>query len=335
MNQTDYEAHSPGSEELRGTIMQGKETAAALKRIARDESIKSYVQTERPVHDALLGAAMRFIGGESLEECLKVAEGLNHSGHAVTIDYMGESTRDERMADEATEEFLRVVEAISQNELDSSVSLDLSHIGLTVDEELGLANASKLCSAAREAGLEVMVSMEGSERTEQVLALYGRLSERFDNVGITLQAHLRRTPSDLRRALESPGKVRVVKGAFEEPEDVALPRGGRLDEAYLSLVQGTIPAGHPISVATHDPDVLARVHEYIEADALDAGQVEFEMLRGVEFERLEKMRGLGYRTRVYLPYGLEWYLYLCHRLAEHPPNIYQAIEDAVAKSYLP
>lgn len=180
-----------------------------------------------------------------------------------------------------------------------------------------------------------MVSMEGSERTEEVLALYRRLSEHFENVGITLQAYLHRTPSDLHRILELPGKVRLVKGAFEEPEAVALPRGRQLDDVYCSLVKQAISAGHPVSVDTHDLDILDQAHGCIKDGALDAEHVEFEMLKGVETERLEKMRGLGYRTRVYLPYGLEWYLYLCHRLAEHPPNIYRAISDAVTGSYAP
>lgn len=333
MSQAKSEAQVHSPEDVREIVMQGNDAAAALKRIARDERIKDYVQNERFVHDALLGAALRFIGGESLEVCLNAAGTLNRSGHAVTIDYMGESTRDERMASEATGEFLRVIKAISEHGLDSSVSLDLSHVGLVVDSELALANALKLADAAREMGLEVMVSMEGSERTEEVLVLYRRLSERFENVGITLQAHLRRTPSDLHQMLQLPGKVRLVKGAFEEPEEVALPRGKQLDNIYCSLVEQAIFAGQPVSVATHDPDGIERTHRYIEGSAADAEHVEFEMLKGVETERLERMRGLGYRTRVYLPYGLEWYLYLCHRLAEHPPNIYQAVSDAVSDSY--
>lgn len=333
MSQIKSETGHPQPEEIFKIAMQGKKAAEALKRIARDEKIKAYIQNERPVHDALLGAALRFIGGENLDECLKAAKKLNSSGHAATIDYMGESTRDEKTASEATREFLRVIEAISRQGIDSSVSLDVSHVGLLVDQELAFMNASKLAGTAREAGLEVMVSMEGSERTDEVLTLYRRLCEHFDNVGVTLQAYLYRTPSDVREIFELPGKLRLVKGAFEEPGETALSRGGQLDDIYCSLVKQAISAGHSISVATHDPDILKQVHEYVKDSALETEHIEFEMLKGVETERLEKMRGLGYRTRVYLPYGLEWYLYLCHRLAEHPPNIYQAVSDAVSDSY--
>lgn len=314
----------------------GAEASAALKRIARDEKIKTYVQNERHVHAVLLGAASRFIGGERLQECVGVAERVNRLGHAVTIEYIGESTRDEAEAREATEEFLRVVEAIRACGLDSSVSLDLSHLGLVVDSELGFENASRLVAAAREANLEVMVSMEGSERTAGVLDAYRRLSERFEKaVGITLQAHLRRTPGDLADALRRPGKIRLVKGAFEEPEEVAMPRGRDLDEAYRSYAERLLLSGHPTSVSTHDPEILVHADRFVRENGLDVGSAEFEMLYGVQEERLEKMRALGYRTRKYLPYGTDWYLYLCHRLAEHPPNIYRALADAVERSYAP
>ena len=307
--------------------------SAALKRIARDEGIKSYVQNETPVHDALLGAAMRFVGGERLGECVEVAQRVNRSGHPVTIDHMGESTRDEATAREATEEFLRVVEAIRGRGLDSSVSLDLSHLGLVVDSELAFENASRLASAAREGNLEVMVSMEGSERTDEVLGMYRRLSEGFENVGITLQAHLRRTPEDLEDALTRPGRIRLVKGAFEEPEDMAMSKGQALDDTYRSFLERLLSSGHPTSVSTHDPVILEHADRFVRENGLEVGTAEFEMLYGVQEGRLEKMRGLGHRTRVYLPYGTEWYLYLCHRLAEHPPNVYRAVADAVDRSY--
>lgn len=256
--------------EFRSPEADGLETeaAAALKRIARDENLKAYVQEEKPVHDALLGAALRFIGGESLEERTAVAGRLNQRGPAVTIDYMGKSTRDEEAANEATTEFMRAVEAISKRRLDSSVSLDLSHIGLVVDRELAFANASALAKKARDAGLEVMVSMEGSERTDEILGMYRRLSERFENLGITLQAHLRRTPEDLQDALTKPGKVRLVKGAFEEPEEVAIPRGPELEAVYRALLEEALTSGHPVSIATHDPQILEHAHRFTEGNGL-------------------------------------------------------------------
>ena len=304
------------------------DAAAALKRIARDEEIKAHVLREPALHGVLLRAARRFVGGEELSECLEDAKAFNDEGFAVTLDYMGESTRDERVAVEATGEFERVISAIYEHDLDSSVSLDLSHIGLAVDEELCYENAARLAGIAREADLEIMVSAEGSERTGPVMDTYYRLSESFENVGITLQAYLHDTSYTLIEALKYPGRIRLVKGAFEEPGNIAMPRGEAADSAYRSCVEAILSAGHRCSIATHDPALLEDADRFIRETGLSREPLEFEMLKGVEPERLARMRDLGYRTRVYLPYGEEWHLYLCHRLAEHPPNIYRAIADA-------
>lgn len=309
-------------------IEDAKRAALALKSIARNEEIKAYILREPNLHTVLLRAARRFIGGEQLEECLSVAQSTNSEGFAVTIDYMGESTRDEQMSVRTTQEFETVIDSISELGLDSSISLDLSHIGLAVDEDLCNEQARRLAEKAKAAGLEMMISMEGSERTEQVLSVYHRLAERFENVGITLQVYLHRTTRDLADALKRPGRIRLVKGAFEEPEGTAMRSSSEIDAAYRSCVETVLSENHPCSISTHDPQLLEHADDFVRDNALSTENVEFEMLKGVERERLARMRDLGYRTRVYLPYGEEWYLYLCHRLAEHPPNIYQAINDA-------
>jgi proline dehydrogenase len=303
--------------------------AAALRHISRNEAIKSYVQHTPQLHNRLLKTALRFIGGEALPECLRVAQAVQQRGHTVTIDYMGESTRDEAMAQQCTEEFLRVIHAISVYKLNASISLDLSHIGLVIDKALALSNASLLAQASQEAGIEMMISMEGSERTDDILALHRLLCARFTNVGITLQAYLHRTPADLTALSGLPGRIRLVKGAFEEPARVAQPRSAALDTVYRNCMEKLLSSGRPCSIATHDLALLDLAHIFIRERRLKAEQVEFEMLYGVTPERLEMMRHRGYQTRTYLPYGQEWYLYLCHRLAEYPPGIYQAIADAV------
>jgi proline dehydrogenase len=263
---------------------------------------------------------------------------LNQQGFAVTLDYMGESTRDTDMAQQATQEFLHVIQAIAEWNLDSSVSLDLSHIGMVIDAELGYKNACVLAKAAQKAGLEMMISMEATDRTNLILEIHQRLCETFDNVGITLQAYLHRTPDDLERALQRPGKIRLVKGAYATPAGLAKPRGAELDGAYRQLMDRLITSGHRCSIATHDPAILDPIsleyaHRLIQEQGIKLDLIEFEMLKGVTQERLEALKNQGYWTRVYLPYGQEWHLYLCNRLAEYPPNIYQAITDAVKNKY--
>ncbi len=313
------------------------EVAEALKQIALDEEIKAYVLEHPPLYHSLLQAALRFIGGETLAQCVDNAKSLNQQGCAVTIDYMGESTRDVQMAEQATQEFLSAIAAIVTHNLDSSVSLDLSHIGMAIDPDLGYKNAGILAKAAREAGLEMMISMEGTDRTSSILEIHHRLCETFDNVGITLQAYLHRTPADLESVLQRPGKIRLVKGAYAAPAHLAKARGAELDSSYRQLMARLLTSGHPCSIATHDPTLLDPSLEYadkfIQEQGIEPDNIEFEMLKGVTPERLWGMKEYGYRTRVYLPYGREWHLYLCNRLAEYPQNIYQAITDAVKDKY--
>jgi len=279
----------------------------------------------------LLRAALRFIGGETLAQCVEVAKVLNAQGHAVTIDYMGESVRDAEMAAQATQEFTTVIQTITLQQLDSSVSLDLSHIGMTIDAGLAYNNASFLAQAACDAGIEIMISMEGTGRTTMILEIYQQLCKRFDNVGITLQAYLYRTPEDLTALLQRSGKIRLVKGAYEAPASLARSRGAALDAAYRGFVEVLLKNGHALSIASHDTSLLNPIQQFVQAQDIPREHIEYEMLKGVTLDRLQALRDLGYRTRVYLPYGQTWYLYLCNRLAEYPPNIYQAIAEALGR----
>ncbi len=304
---------------------------AALKRTARDERIKAFVESDRRTYELLLGAANRFIGGETLEECLPIAREINEAGHAVTIDYMGESTRDPNDAAQATSTFARVIDGIAANGLVASISLDLSHIGLAIEPGLALEHDRGLAMASAAAGLELMISAEDSSRTDHILDIHRELAGAYANVGITLQANLHRTAADLHRVRELPGRVRIVKGAFEELPSVAVPRGAELDDRYLRLVAALLDRNHSVSIATHDPELLARILPLVDP-ADTTGTVEFEMLRGVGERLLCQIHETGYRTRLYLPFGVERYLYLCHRLAKYPPNLYRAISDALDRA---
>ncbi|MEM6648342.1 MAG: proline dehydrogenase family protein [Bacteroidota bacterium] len=300
-------------------------TAQTFRQLALNEDAKAYVLDRPELYQPMYRAASRYIGGETLDSCLAVAQEINRQGHAVTIDFMGESTRGREQVAAATAEFLNAAGAIDQYALNASVSLDLSHIGLVVDEGLCLENASAIAEAAGAAGTEVMISAEGIDRTDAVHRVHGQLCERFEHVGITIQAFLHRSPRDLEVLLSRPGKVRVVKGAFDAPAGHTMQRGSALNAAYLALVRSLLGAKHPCSIATHDPEILNVV-----VDETQGTDAEFAMLRGVAIERLDELRDRGLSTRVYLPYGYEWFLYLLNRLAEHPPSLFDAISAAVA-----
>ena len=254
--------------------------AQTLRLLARDEALKAKLEADPVWFPIMQRAAMRYIGGTTLEACLETVARINGDGHAATADYMGESTRTEALAHAETEQFLTLVRAIADKHLNCTISLDLSHIGLAIDPALGVANASRIASAARAIGREVMVSMEGSERTDDTLEAHGQLCEKFDHVGITVQARMKRTPTDLDTLLTRPGRIRLVKGAYQEAEAVAHQRDSQeLTQAYRQLTAQLIHSGHACSIGTHDLQQLDWAHELMQGQA-HAG-VEFETLMGL------------------------------------------------------
>jgi proline dehydrogenase len=306
--------------------------ADALRRMARDENLKALAEKDPLFAPLLQRAAERYTGGSTLEACLGAIEKVNAQGHAATADYMGESTREAALASAETEHFLDLVKAITARRLRCSVSLDLSHVGLAIDPALALSNAARIATVTRDAGLEMMVSMEGSERTDAVFQVHGQLCQRFDHVGITVQARLKRTPADVAVLLERPGRIRLVKGAYDEPEATAHPRiSDGTTQAYRLLTQTLLSSGHRCSIGTHDRQQLNWAHEFIQTHTFDPNAFEFEVLYGLGPAQNDQMRALGHATRQYIVYGSEWFLYVCHRIAEHPPRLFDALADIVGE----
>jgi proline dehydrogenase len=249
-------------------------------------------------------------------------------GHRVNVEYMGENCREPQRAVEETGTFLAAARLLPPG---CSISLDLSHIGLAVDEELALANASRIALATAATGREMMISAEGSDRTDAVLALHRALCERFDHVGITVQARLHRTADDLPELLTRPGRIRLVKGAFLEPESIAHQRDApALTAAYLTYAEHLADSGHLCSFATHDRELIDRIDHHIGRKDRDRAPWEFETLLGLGTDRLDAMARRGHPTREYVVFGTQWWLYVCNRLAEDPRRLLQALVDAAA-----
>jgi proline dehydrogenase len=307
-----------------------RRVADTLRRIARDETLKARLENDPLLTPFLLRAADRYTGGRDLSACLATIATVNAQGHAATADYMGESTREEALAAKETEHFLALVQAIVQRGLRCTVSLDLSHIGLSIDPVLGVANASRIAQATRDAGLEMMISMEGSERTDITLAAHGELCTQFSHVGITVQARMKRTPDDITALLQRPGRIRLVKGAYDESEDTAFARDSdQTSQAYRTLTQRLLASGHACSIGTHDRQQLAWAHEFVVLNKPAPSTFEFETLYGLGREQIDQMHQLGHATRQYIVYGSEWFLYVCHRIAEHPPRLFDALADVL------
>jgi proline dehydrogenase len=298
----------------------------ALKSISRNEQIKSYIQKSPDLYPILLRASKRFVAGESRKEGISKVNELNSKGYSVSLEFIGENTRLKEVCLHAKNEFLNIIDDFSSQSIEGTVSFDLSHIGLSIDKELAYKNLIELAAKAKKDNINLMISMEESTKTDEILGIYKNTAGQFDNVGITIQAHLKRSVKDIEELVNYPGEIRVVKGAYQEPEEIVFPRSKELNQKFIDLVEFCVERKHPVSIATHDQEVLRQI---VDKGLLDSPCAESEMLYGVRPDLLKELKEKGYKTRVYLTYGSEWYLYLCHRLAEYPPNIYVAISDMV------
>ena len=302
--------------------------AAALRKAALNEEAKSFVLENRVVFNVLKKAANRYIGGDTLAETVEKVKAQNFNGLKCSIEFMGESSRTEAIANEATQEFIKICKEINSQKLHSTISLDLSHIGLALSKDLCLHNLSQICKAAQHQ-TEVIISAEGHERTDDVLDCYSIISRSYQHIGITLQAYLHRTKTDFEEMVNLPGRIRIVKGAFETPPGISIPRGEQLDRIYLKYVEQMFSERHLCSIATHHDFIQQEVKKLILQYQISRDLYEFESLFGINNEQLVQLKNEGHPAKIYFAYGKEWYLYLCNRLAEHPVNLFRALNDIV------
>ena len=313
-----------------------KEAADALRFIARNEDLKQSLMTDPRFEPIAKRISQRFVAGQTIEHALIKASAVNLQGHAATIDYMGESCRDRAFANTETDEFLKLIAQISARKINASISLDVSHIGSVIDVQLGFDNLLRITRAAHAIGQEVMISMEGSERTDATFDMYSKVSaamgEHASSVGITIQARVLRTDHDLTTMMNLPGRIRLVKGAYDEPKNIAYDfEASQTTQRYLEFSKKLLLGKHKCSIATSDEAIQDQLHDYISENALQGGPFEFEILMGLGSDRLDTMRARGYPTREYVVFGQEWFLYVCNRIADRPHRALTAIADAIAR----
>ena len=306
-----------------------RQASAALRKVALNEEAKDYILSNPILFTILKKAADRYIGGETLGETIGKVKTQNERGFKCSIEFMGESTRTEHEANAARDEFIKICQEIKHHELDSTLSLDLSHIGLAISKDLCLNNLNLICKEASKGKIEVTISAENTDRTDDVLTTYKDIIRTYQNVAITLQAYLHRTKDDFEELIKLKGRIRIVKGAFETPPGLSLQRGDQLDEVYLNYVDRLLSENHLCAIATHHGKIQQEVKKLIQKYKVSTDIYEFESLYGIQNEQLLALKGEGYPAKIYFVYGKEWYLYLCNRLAEYPLNLFKALSDII------
>ena len=308
------------------------QAADTLRSWALDEELKAKVLANPQQADLASRIAQRYTAGETIENAIALLQANTQRGHLGSIECVGESVREAAVAEHETQEFIELARSIGESGQSATLSLDLSHVGLLVSPALGLRNATAIAQAARDVGTSVMISAEGSARTDHVLDVYERLAADFPETGITVQARLHRTTQDLARVMKNPGPIRVVKGAFLESESVAHPRNSpAMTQAYLAMAGTLVRHGHRVNLATHDGELVQALKADLGAE-LFGEHIEFEMLQGLGTELLDSLQADGYATREYIVYGPQWWLYVLNRIAEHPNRVILALADLGSSS---
>jgi proline dehydrogenase len=263
----------------------------------------------------------RFVAGQTLDEALGALEGVRAARMRTTVDVLGESVDSETLAHAAADRYIETLDALEGRGLDLNVSLKLTQMGLDLDPAFCLANVSRVVDRAARSRAFVRVDMEDHTRTEATLDLAKQLRERYPDVGVVIQSYLRRSAADVERLVSEGVRVRLCKGAYDEPPDVAFATKQEVDESYATLMERLLRDGTYPAVATHDERLIARAIEFVRREGIGPERFEFQMLYGVRRDLQRRLAAEGWTVRVYVPYGAQWYPYFMRRLAERPANL--------------
>jgi proline dehydrogenase len=302
---------APVSASINGTLRKGILAAADSPRVQR--GVRRYGMR--------LGAA-RFVAGETLDECVVVLRRLNEQGLYANTTLLGEGVLQPGETDRVVAAYDQIVDRLADEQLKANVALKLTHLGLEIDEELAYRNVRSLVEHAGARDEFLRIDMEQSQFVDATLRIYRRLREDgLDNVGTVLQSYLYRTPQDLDELLPLEPNLRLVKGAYLEPESVAYPQKGDVDAAYGRLMERMLGGSGYTAVATHDTALIQRTIAYAADNGIGRDRFEFQMLYGVRPQLQLDLVAQGYKVLVATPFGPEWYPYLMRRLGERPANL--------------
>jgi len=290
-------------------------------------SILLYLSEKQTPKKILTGHALgrrmaaRFIAGEELEDALQVVRRLNAEGFMVTLDLLGESVEEAAEADAACRAYVHILDRLAVEGLNSHVSVKLTQLGLAIDEGLACRQLRSICECAAKHHNFVRVDMEGSAFTEATLRVFRTVNAPRHVAGIVIQSYLYRSDQDVEELLKSGARIRLVKGAYDEPREIAYPRKRDVDRSFVRLMEMMLSSGIYHAIATHDERLIALAQEYARVHDISSDHYEFQLLYGIRRHLQRDLLRRGARVRLYVPYGRQWYAYFMRRLAERPANL--------------
>lgn len=303
---------------------------AAFQALARSRALRRLASRYGMASPASF--ARRFIAGETLPEAIEAVRRVEARGLAHTLDYLGESVATAAEAAAAADAYVGILQPVVDAGIGRNLSLKLTQLGLDLGEEVAREHLSRILDAARPHGFFVRVDMENSPYTESTLRIVERMhADGHTGVGVVLQSALYRTDHDLDRVLAQGIRVRLVKGAYREPPDVAYQKKAEVDEAYARQMTRLLRDGRFPALATHDERLIAAAREAVTRDGIGRDRFEFQMLYGIRRDVQTALVADGYRVRVYVPFGREWFPYFMRRLGERPANVWFVLRSLMAE----
>jgi proline dehydrogenase len=271
----------------------------------------------------------RFVAGEDLDEAVNAIRILNSRSIATSFDHLGESISSEDETREEVHEYLRILDRISETGIDSNVSVKLTQLGLDVSPRLCYLNTLNIVAAAGKLNNFVRIDMEDSSKTDGTIDVFRRLRQDHENVGIVIQAYLYRSEKDLEGILKTGARVRLCKGAYNEPPSAAFRLKQEVDDNFVRLMKLLLTSGIYHGIATHDEKMIQATKAFSAEQGISKAAFEFQMLYGIRRDLQEQLVSEGYRMRVYVPYGKYWYPYFMRRLAERPANLWFVAKNMI------
>ncbi len=271
--------------------------------------------------------ARAFVAGERVGDAVKAVRKLNQKGITATLDVLGENVKDAKMAENAVNSYIELLDVIAREGINSNVSLKLTQMGLDIDYKFCLENIRKIAKKALDTGNFVRIDMEGSFYTQKTLDLFKEVFKDFKNVGIVIQAYLKRSYEDVKELNELGAKIRLCKGAYKEPAEIAYKKMKEIRENYLKIAELLFQDGNYPAIATHDTYLINRIKEMAKEMKKRQEDFEFQMLFGIRTKTQERIVQEGYRMRVYVPFGTHWLPYFYRRLRERKENVFFVVKN--------
>jgi proline dehydrogenase len=293
--------------------------------LSKSERFKSFLTRFQSFNNV----THRFVAGEELQDAVEAIRQLNLKNISASFDHLGESITSEAETRNEVNEYVRVLDSIEENKLNSNVSVKLTQLGLDVGLDVCYANTRKIVETALRYNNFVRIDMEDSTKTDGTLEVFRRLRREFDNVGIVVQAYLYRTEKDVEDLLKVDARIRLCKGAYKEPPSVAFASKDDVDANYVRLTRLLLTSGIYHGIATHDENMVTAAREFAEERNISRDRFEFQMLYGIRRDLQETLVQQSYRMRVYVPYGRYWYPYFMRRLAERPANVWFVLRNVI------